>query len=320
MTLGVSLALKKSPAEIKAVIDDSSFWIDFSTSCRGSKKVYMLTEHYINLGPVRTRYFEGGEGNSKPVVLIHEGGFGADALNTYGDLAEILVKDYHVIMPEMLGFGGTDKAVFFGENPYEPRLRHIECLLNALDITDAHFVGNSFGGGVVLRLSIRPGTRWRMKSATSICGTGGPFRTPAGIQGAFEYTPSVEAARVLDTWILGDGVTDEKHSRRRFDSSMRPGQWESMMAPRLKNPSAPTAASTAWDLPNALSRSQTPTMLIAGTQDRMLEVGWEKKMAEHLADCKIQKMESGHSPNISQPEATAKVLIDFFESIAARQR
>lgn len=314
----MSLALLKSAPEFGVVICDDSFPIECPTSCRGSKKVYMLTEHYINLGPVRTRFFEGGEGNRQTVVLIHEGGFGADALNTYENLAELLVKDYHVIMPEMLGFGGTDKAVFFGENPYEPRLRHIECLLNALDITDAHFVGNSFGGGVVLRLSIRPGTCWRMKSATSICGTGGPFRTPEGIQGAFEYIPSIEAARVLDTWILGDGITDENHSQLRFDSSMRAGQWESMMAPRLKNPSAPAATSTAWDLPGALSRSQTPTMLIAGTQDRMLEVGWEKKMAEHLADCKIKKMESGHSPNISQPEATAKVLIDFFESIAAR--
>lgn len=276
----------------------------------------MLQERHINVGPVRTRFFEGGNPDGTTVVLIHEGGFGGDALNTFGNMVQYLADDYRLVLPEMLGFGGTDKAVFFGENPYEPRLRHLAAFFELIDLKSAHFAGNSFGGGVAMRLSLRPQTAWRMRSVTSICGTGGPYRTAEGMKGAFEYVPSLEAARALDTWILGDGVDDEEHSRARYESSMRPGQWESMASARLRNPSQPEPTSPPkWDFPEALSAGRVPTMLIAGTQDRMLEAGWEEKMGAHIPNVTIRRMESGHSPNITKPEQTARILREFFEKV-----
>jgi len=279
----------------------------------------MLNEHYVKLGPVRTRYFEAGHRSAPVVVLIHEGGYGGDAPNTFGRVVPHLVDKYRVVMPEMLGFGGTDKAVFFGENPYEPRLRHLAAFFDALDLQQMHVVGNSFGGGVTLRMTLRPETAWRMRSAASISGTGGPFRTQEGMQGAFEYTPSLEEAHRLDSWILGDAVPDDEHAQDRFDSSMRPGQWESMMAARLRNPSLPAAPKAIqWDLPAALSASKTPTLLVAGSEDRMLEAGWELKLAEHINDVAIERLETSHSPNISHPELAAKTLRAFFERIEQR--
>jgi pimeloyl-ACP methyl ester carboxylesterase len=277
----------------------------------------LLRELQIKLGPVRTRYFEGGNPLGPTVVLIHEGGFGGDALNTYGRLAERLTDDYHLVLPEMLGFGGTDKAVFFGENPYEPRLRHLAAFVDALDLKDAHFVGNSFGGGIVLRLSIRDETSWRMRSVTSISGTGGPFRTSEALKELAQYLPSIEDARRIDTWILAAGAQDDDHARARFESSMRPGQWESMMAPTLRNPAQPEQ-SRAWDFPAVLSGRVVPTLLVAGTLDRMLEKGWEDMLAQHLNDVRVDRLDAGHSPNISHPDDTAKLLRDFFDHIDGR--
>jgi pimeloyl-ACP methyl ester carboxylesterase len=272
----------------------------------------VLREHQVKLGPVRTRYFEGGNRLGPTVVLIHEGGYGGDALNTYGRLTELLADDYYLVLPEMLGFGGTDKAVFFGENPYEPRLRHLAAFLDALDLKDAHFVGNSFGGGMVLRLSIRDETSWRMKSVASISGTGGPFRTSEALKELAEYRPSVDDARRIDTWILD--AQDEDHAQARFESSMRPGQWESMMAPTLRSP-VQSEQARSWDFPDVLSGSVVPTLLVAGTLDRMLEQAWEDKLAQHLKNVRVERLEAGHSPNISHPEDTAKLLRDFFEHI-----
>lgn len=277
----------------------------------------MLTEHHIKLGPVRTRYFDGGQSSGATVVLIHEGAYGGDALNTYGRLVEYLAEKYHVVLPEMLGFGGTDKAIFFGENPYEPRLRHIAAFLDALDVREAHFVGNSFGGGMVLRLSIRDETAWRMKSATSISGTGGPFRTAEALKDLAEYTPSLEEARRIDSWILHPGAQEEEHALARLESSLRPGQWESMMAPTLRSPAAPEQP-RAWDFPDALSTSAVPTLLVAGTLDRMLEDGWENTLAEHLKDVRVARLDAGHSPNISHPRETAELLLDFLQDIDGR--
>lgn len=277
----------------------------------------LLREHHVKLGPVRTRYFEGGNPLGPTVVLVHEGGFGGDALNTFGRMVGQLADEYHLVLPEMLGFGGTDKAIFFGENPYEPRLRHLAAFLDALDLRDAHFVGNSFGGGMVLRLSIRAETSWRMRSVTSISGTGGPFRKPEALKEMAEFAPSIEAARQLDGWILPPGARDEEHAEARFEGSMRPGQWEGMMAPTLRNP-AQTEKPRPWDFPEALSASVIPTQLVVGTLDRMLEPGWEDMVAKHLKDVRIERLEAGHSPNISHPGDTAKLLRDFFDHIDGR--
>ena len=279
--------------------------------------VSSLREHHVKLGPVRTRYFEGGNPLGHTVVLVHEGGYGGDALNTFGRLTERLADEYYLVLPEMLGFGGTDKAVFFGENPYEPRLRHLAAFLDTLDLRDAHFAGNSFGGGMVLRLSIREETSWRMRSATSISGTGGPFRTAEALKELAEYVPSIEAARRLDGWILHPGARDEEHAWARLESNMRPGQWESMMAPTLRNP-ARSELAHSWDFPAALSGSVVPTLLIAGALDRMLEQGWEELVANHLKHVRVERLDAGHSPNISHPEDTAKLLRDFFSHIDGR--
>lgn len=277
----------------------------------------MLREHHVKLGPVRTRYFEGGNSRGPTVILVHEGAYGGDALNTYGRMVERLAEDYYLVFPEMLGFGGTDKAIFFGENPYEPRLRHLAAFLDALDLRDAHFVGNSFGGGMVLRLSIRAETSWRMRSATSISGTGGPFRTPEALKEMAEYVPSIEDARRIDSWILHPGAQDEDHAQARLQSSLRPGQWESMMAPSLRSP-VQSEQAHSWDFPAALSGSGIPTLLVAGTLDRMLEPGWEDLLAKHLNDVRVERLEAGHSPNLSHPVETADLLSDFFQHIDGR--
>jgi len=278
----------------------------------------MLRERQIKLGPVRTRWFEGGDPDGATVVLVHEGGFGGDALNTYGRLVEHL-DGCRLVLPEMLGFGGTDKAVFFGENPYEPRLRHLAAFFDVIDLSSAHFVGNSFGGGMVLRLCLRPETSWRMRSATSISGTGGPFRTADGLTGAFDYEPGLEAARRLDSWVLGDDFPDEEHTRARLASSLVPGQWESMAAMRLRNPALEqTTTAPTWDLPEALSGSSIPTLLVAGIRDRMLESGWEDKLAAHLRDVRIARLDAAHSPNITHPELVADLIRDFVDEIDER--
>ncbi|WP_156759902.1 alpha/beta fold hydrolase [Microbacterium karelineae] len=269
----------------------------------------MMAARRIKLGPVRTRYFDEGSDDGPIIVLLHEGAYGGDAENTYHRMIEPL-SGFRLVIPEMLGFGGTDKAVFFGENPYEPRLRHLASFLDALDLRDIHVVGSSFGGGMALRMSIREETAWRMRSVTSISGTGGPFRIPEAAADMATYTPSIEDARRIDAWILPSGVEDEEHSRARLESSMRPGHWESMMAPSLRNPAAPEDA-RSWDFPEALAAGTRPTMLVVGDHDRLLEPGWEAELARHIPDVRVEHLPSGHSPYVSHPRETA-MLIDAF--------
>jgi pimeloyl-ACP methyl ester carboxylesterase len=251
-------------------------------------------------------------------MLLHDGGYGGDALNTYGRMIDPLASDYRLVLPEMLGFGGTDKAVFFGENPYAPRLRHLAAFMDALSLDDVHLVGNSFGGGVSLHMSLSKQVSWRLRSVTSISGTGGPFRRDEALKDMARYHPDIENARRIDGWILPPDVTDEEHSQQRLISSQRAGQWESMMAMSLRSPiEQATPSSGAPKFPEVLANSTVPTLLIVGTQDRMLEPGWEDHLSPHLPDVRVERLESGHSPNISHPLETARVLRSFIEQVRA---
>ena len=156
-----------------------------------------------------------------------------------------------------------------------------------------------------------------MKSVTSISGTGGPYRTAEALKDMAEFAPSIEDARRIDSWILPPGAQDEDHAEERFESSLRPGQWETMMAPTLRSP-VQSEQTRAWDFPAVLSESVVPTLLVAGTLDRMLEAGWENLLAEQLKDVRVHRLEAGHSPNISHPEETAAVLRDFFDHVDGR--
>ena len=118
----------------------------------------VLNEKYIIAGGFKTRYLEGGPADGAVVVMLHDGGFGACAETTWRGVAPILVNaGYHVVIPDMLGFGGTDKAYFFDRSPVAFRMKHVSDFCAALSLSAAHFVGTSFGGTLLMRaLTARP--------------------------------------------------------------------------------------------------------------------------------------------------------------------
>ena len=67
----------------------------------------------ICIGDIRTHYLEAGEGPH--LVLLHGGEYGASAETTWKFNIAPLAKTFHVIAPDMLGFGLTDKIYDFSD-------------------------------------------------------------------------------------------------------------------------------------------------------------------------------------------------------------
>ena len=81
----------------------------------------MATIHsrYVNVDGVKTHYLEGGDGPT--VVLWHSGEFGGAAELSWEFLMPVLAKHFHVVAPDWLGFGRTDKVYDFAGGP-SPRV------------------------------------------------------------------------------------------------------------------------------------------------------------------------------------------------------
>jgi pimeloyl-ACP methyl ester carboxylesterase len=272
-------------------------------------------ERYINVGGFRTRFLEAGEKNNVPVILLHDGGFGASSDVSWGGIIDDLANDYHVIAPDLLGFGGTDKAVFLDRSPYSFRVAHIAALCEVLDIQSAHLIGNSFGGSLVLRVLESAGMAWRVRSVVSISGTGGPWRRPEGVEALAAFDGTLEGMRKLVELLIDEDFPGfDEQVEHRYENSLLPGHYEVMSAPRLRNPALEDKRAKIQDpYPATLRDCQTPILLVEGERDTLLEEGWTDKLAEVSTDIEVVRLDTKHSPNIDHPELLLDTLRTWFE-------
>ncbi|MBI4322421.1 MAG: alpha/beta hydrolase [Chloroflexi bacterium] len=108
---------------------------------------------FINVGGIRTRYFEAGSG--EPLVLVIGGVpgsyYSADhwSLNFDG-----LAEHFHVYAVDKLGQGFTDNPKSDGEYTMSAVIEHFFGFLRALDIGRATLLGHSRGALAVTRIAV----------------------------------------------------------------------------------------------------------------------------------------------------------------------
>ena len=95
-------------------------------------------------------YLEGGDPSKPTLVMVH--GFGADK-DHWAFYAPWLTKDYHLIAPDLPGFGENDRD---RELPFDvaSQARRLKDFLDVLGIERPHLGGNSMGGWISLRFAI----------------------------------------------------------------------------------------------------------------------------------------------------------------------
>ncbi|RVW08433.1 alpha/beta hydrolase [Prescottella agglutinans] len=263
-----------------------------------------------------TTYIEAGTPDKDTIVLVHDGGFGSTAELCWSEMIPHLTDRFHVLAPDLLGWGGTDKAVFLDRPPYAPRVKHIAAFCRELGVERAHFVGASFGGSMVMRAVSDPTDPWPVDRAVSISGTGGPYRLPEGIAALADYTPSLEDAARMTGYMVRSLDGMDEHIRQRFENSLIPGHWEAMTAPRLSNP-AVERGQNADPFLELWAGTQIPVLLIEGTRDELLESGWSKKLADLTPNAHAVEIDYAHEPNIDAPAETASLIVNFLTGALA---
>ena len=96
----------------------------------------------IVVGDIKTHFLEAGSGPD--LVLLHGGEYGASAEITWRYNIDALAKTFHVVAPDTLGWGQTDKLYSFSD-PAGLRIKHLQRFLESLGIAKAFFVGDNCG-------------------------------------------------------------------------------------------------------------------------------------------------------------------------------
>ena len=265
----------------------------------------------IVAGDIKTHFLEAGSGPD--LVLLHGGEYGASAEITWSANIDALAKAFHVVAPDLLGWGQTDKVYSFSD-PAGLRIRHLQRFLEALGIGKALFVGNSAGGGLILRASVRSPAPLQIAKMVTICGNASVFKTTS--QADLEnYTPSLENMKKVVALLYHDPRWQtEENIRQRYEASMIPGAWEALSAARLRSP-AHQARSTTDEFVKQLSRLTIPLLIMSCEHDPLNQPDWDVNFQKIVPGSKVHRfMHSAHEPQIEEPEEFHRVLTQFMLS------
>lgn len=270
----------------------------------------MTDRHEVLVDGLTTTYLEAGQGD--PVVLLHGGEFGAGAEIGWERTIDALARRYRVLAPDMLGFGGSAKVVDFTDGR-GMRIRHIARFCEVTGVDAAHFVGNSMGAINLLVDATSDRPVLPVRSLVAICG-GGEIQRNEHVSALYDYDATFDGMRRIVTALFADPSypADDGYVRRRYESSIAPGAWESLAAARFRRPGLdpPPAPSSS----RAYGRITVPALVVEGGADKLLPRGWAAEIASQIAGGRSAVVDgAGHCPQIERPDAVNELLLNFFE-------
>ena len=262
----------------------------------------------ILVGDIKTHFLEAG--NGPDLVLLHGGEYGASAEITWRDNIDALAERFHVVAPDILGWGQTDKLYSFTD-PAGLRIKHLQRFLETMGIGKACFVGNSAGGGLILRASVRNPAPLPIQKMVTICGNASVFKTNSQAD-LDNYTPSLENMKKIVALLYHDPKwQSEINVRERYESSIIPGAWETLSAARLRSP-VHQARSTTEEFVKQLSQLTVPLLIMSCDHDRLNQSDWDVNFQKIVPGSKVYRFKhSAHEPQIEETEQFNRVLTDF---------
>lgn len=262
---------------------------------------------YIEVEPgVKIFYRDLGNPQGRPIVFVH--GWTLNHQSWDRQIQEFQ-KDYRLIVLDLRGHGDSDKPT--GGYEVDRLAADVAAVIAGLDLRDVTLIGWSFGGTTSIRVAAQDNGRLSQLvlvnaagpkyTADETCNYGHPAST-------IEDWISQER-NDLETWRAGvmASMPKEPYSDTRLawltQQSLRTPSWAA--APML-------AACCAADLREDLPSISVPTLVCHGVSDVFCAVDGAEMLESGIPKGTLVKFEnSGHSPQLEEPETFNKTVADF---------
>jgi pimeloyl-ACP methyl ester carboxylesterase len=252
-------------------------------------------------------YLEGGKG--EPLILVH--GFGGNKDN-FTRVAKFLTPKMRVIIPDLPGFGATEKRPD-DDFSIEKQAERINEFAKALGIDKHHIGGNSMGGWIsgiyAAKYPDATQTVW--------------FLNPAGTQGGTKSEALVHFAKTGKSLLT---VSNREEYERLLDlifvkrPSPMPGfvidaMTERAVADKAMNDKIyGVIRGLPVDMPQRVAAAgfKNPSLVVWGDKDRVLHPDGASELAAAIPGSTLIMMKDmGHSPQLERPEETAMDYLKF---------
>lgn len=269
------------------------------------------TSRFADVGGVKVHYHDLGQGPA--LVLLHGSGPGASGWSNYNRNAEVLALHFRVIIPDLPGFGQSDMKPVDAKTPgwWADVTRG---LLDVLGVAKAHFVGNSMGGMVTLKLALETPER---VDRMILMG-------PGGGSPVFSTWPTPGILSIVTAY-EGEGVTAAKVkafiSICLFDQSVITDalveqRLAAAMDPRIvaQPPMRPGPGGPPEDLWRDVRLTRLPheTLILWGREDRVLPLDTGMTLLKQIPRAQLHVIpQCGHWVMWEQAELFNRVTLSF---------
>lgn len=261
---------------------------------------------YQSVNGIRLRYESWGVGEA-PLLLLH--GLGSSADDWFLQLPAF-APHYRCVAVDLRGHGLSDKPA--GAYSMPLFAADVAGLLRALGEAPAHVLGLSLGGMVAQQLAITyPELVRSLILLNTLPGLWPPTRGIVRLAGRRLAAPwrrrtmAQQAARVVaDLFPRPEHATLKAQAEARLAANDPAAYQRATRAILVFRPGA------------ALSRIVCPTLIVAGTADRVVPAVYQERLRRTLPHAQFVPIPGGgHACNIEFPEAVNAAVVGFLREV-----
>lgn len=266
----------------------------------------------IDVNGISTNVHVLGDPRTQPtVLLVHGSGPGVSAYSNWRLTMPALAGQFAVVAPDIVGFGFTERPEGIRYD-LPTWTAHVVGVLDALGISSAHVMGNSFGGALALALAIHHPDR--VRHLVLMGAAGGPMELTDGLDKVWGYTPSPEAMQeLLGIFAFDPALVGPDLARIRFEASIRPGVQDAY-AQMFPAPRQRALDAITHDIED-LARIPHRTLIVHGREDRVIPLSSSLTLLSLIPHAQLHVFgECGHWSQIEHADAFNR-LVDGFLAV-----
>jgi pimeloyl-ACP methyl ester carboxylesterase len=267
-----------------------------------------IVPQYFDEDSLHVKYWKGGSGPT--IVFIH--GFGGDALMTWEKEMETLAKNHTVISMDILWFGEsrTNKPAILAT-----QTEAVEKLLKKLKVTKASFIGQSYGGFILVDFALKhpemvermiiansPGTTFDIKELDVICNN---YKVKS-IDEMFVFSEPEKIQKLVNLSSHKKPHLPKFAMKQSFDIYFADNQKEKINM--LK--SLPAEQERMKDIS---SLQKIETLVLWGEFDEIFSLKSGQTFANAINAKFVSIPKCGHAPQIDDHESFLRILTAFFK-------
>jgi haloalkane dehalogenase len=284
---------------------------------------YPFEPHYVDVpsgdgATLRVHYVDEGPADAPPMLLMH----GEPSWSyLYRTMIPVLVDaGLRCVAPDLVGFGRSDKPRERSDYTYQRHVDWMTAFVEEIDLRDATFVGQDWGGLIGLRLVTSMPDRFaRVLAANTFLPTGD---TPPGDaflawQTFSQTTPDFPVGRIVNGGCateLSPEVIAAYDAPFPDDTAKAGARQFPMLVPTRPDDPAAAANRAAWEV---LRGWDKPFLTAFSDQDAITR-GGDRVFQREVPGCKGQPHTTieggGHFLQEDKGEALARVVANFVRS------